>query len=93
MGAAWATLICYASMMVLSYFGNQKYYPVPYKLRPLFGYVSLALLLYFTADYLRPFAGNDLTTIILINTVLTMLFLLTAFLFERRKISYLRSVK
>jgi len=93
MGAAWATLICYASMMAVSYYGNQKYFPVPYKLRPLFGYVFFALLLYFTAEWFRPFAENNLTTILLINTVLTIIFLLTAFLFERRKITYLRSIK
>ena len=92
-GAAWATLICYASMMAVSYYGNQKYFPVPYKLRPLFGYVFFALLLYFTAEWFRPFAENNLTTILLINTVLTIIFLLTAFLFERRKITYLRSIK
>ncbi len=29
-GAAWATFICYAFMMVVSYGQGQKYYPVPY---------------------------------------------------------------
>jgi O-antigen/teichoic acid export membrane protein len=31
MGAAWTTLICYAVMMIISYFLGQKHYPVPYK--------------------------------------------------------------
>lgn len=31
MVSAWATLAAYASMMVLSYFLGQKYYPIPYK--------------------------------------------------------------
>src|ERR1019366_6553727 len=32
MGAAWATLVCYAAMMVASYFIGQKYYPIDYHL-------------------------------------------------------------
>ena len=46
MGAAWATLICYASMALLSYLLGQKHFPVPYDLRRLLGYPLLALLLY-----------------------------------------------
>lgn len=47
MGSAWATLICYALMMVLSYFIGQKYFPVPYKVTRIMGYTTLALGLYF----------------------------------------------
>src|ERR1035437_3707596 len=31
-GSAWATLICYASMMIVSYFWGNKHYPVNYDL-------------------------------------------------------------
>ncbi len=47
MGAAWTTLICYASMMALSYATGQKNYPVPYDLPRIFTYILLALLIYF----------------------------------------------
>ena len=47
MGAAWATLICYTSMMVISYFIGQKFYPVAYNLKMIFIYMSIALGLYF----------------------------------------------
>ena len=43
MGAAWATLICYASMMLVSYFAGQKHYPVPYNIASFFYYIILAL--------------------------------------------------
>ncbi len=33
MGAAWATLICYGLMMILSYITGQKRYPIPYDLK------------------------------------------------------------
>ena len=92
MGAAWATLICYASMMVVSYLGNQKYFPVPYQLRPIVRYVALALLLYFISQWIRLYISADEWPILLINTGLLLIFLLTAFLFERKKITYLRSL-
>jgi len=46
MGAAWATLICYASMAFWSYLLGQKHFPVPYDLKRLLGYPMLAVALY-----------------------------------------------
>ncbi|MGA2823082.1 MAG: polysaccharide biosynthesis C-terminal domain-containing protein, partial [Bacteroidales bacterium] len=46
LGSAWATFICYASMMILSYLIGQKYFPVPYNLLKFFGYLGLSVLLY-----------------------------------------------
>jgi Na+-driven multidrug efflux pump len=46
-GSAWATFICYGSMMIISYLVGQKYFPVPYNLLKFFGYLGLSLLLYF----------------------------------------------
>lgn len=47
MGAAWATLICYASMMVISYLVGQKYYPIAYDLRRALKYSIITLAIYF----------------------------------------------
>ena len=47
MGCAWATLICYASMMTLSYFWGNKHYPVNYDLKRILGYLGLSVTLYF----------------------------------------------
>jgi O-antigen/teichoic acid export membrane protein len=49
MGSAWATLICYAAMMVVSYFWGNKHYPVNYDLKRILGYLGLSLTLYFTS--------------------------------------------
>jgi O-antigen/teichoic acid export membrane protein len=45
-GSAWATFICYLSMMVISYLAGQKYFPVNYNLKKFFGYLGLSLILY-----------------------------------------------
>lgn len=51
MGSAWATLICYALMMVMSYYIGQKYFPVPYAVGKALGYTALALGLFFAGHY------------------------------------------
>jgi O-antigen/teichoic acid export membrane protein len=45
-GAAWATLICYLSVMVISYFLGQKHYPINYNLKKFGLYFLAALILY-----------------------------------------------
>ena len=45
-GAAWATLACYAFMMIASYQLGQKYYPVPYAKKKLIAYMVISIVLY-----------------------------------------------
>ena len=45
-GAAWATLACYASMVLASYLLGRRYYPVPYDLRRVLGYLLLGVVLH-----------------------------------------------
>ncbi len=44
---AWTTLAAYGTMMVVSYIMGQKYFPVPYNLKKLFGYLGVMLALFF----------------------------------------------
>ncbi len=53
MGSAWATLICYASMMVVSYFWGNKHYPVDYDLKRILGYLGISLTLYFNSIFIK----------------------------------------
>jgi O-antigen/teichoic acid export membrane protein len=50
MACAWATCICYGSMMVLSYVWGQKAYPVPYAWKKLLAYMAIVLALYFVHE-------------------------------------------
>jgi O-antigen/teichoic acid export membrane protein len=45
LGSAWATFICYGTMMVISYLAGQHFFPVNYNLSRFFGYLLLAVLL------------------------------------------------
>ncbi len=46
MGSAWATLICYGLMALVSYILGQKYYPVPYETLKVCAYIGLVVILY-----------------------------------------------
>jgi O-antigen/teichoic acid export membrane protein len=46
MACAWATLLCYAGMMVISYIWGQRAYPIPYNLKKLTGFFCIMLFFY-----------------------------------------------
>jgi O-antigen/teichoic acid export membrane protein len=90
MGAAWATLACYASMMILSYVLGQKYYPVNYPVRSFFYYIFSALIFYAISEYIKKDYGLNESTMLFVNTAFVLAFAAMAFVFERRKNPYLR---
>jgi len=47
MACAWATFLCYGSMMVISYVWGQKSYPVPYAWKKLISYMVIVAIFYF----------------------------------------------
>ncbi|MDD2344559.1 MAG: polysaccharide biosynthesis C-terminal domain-containing protein [Bacteroidales bacterium] len=83
MGAAWTTLICYAAMMVLSYLLSQKYYFIKYNFKKVFGYLFLALGIYYGSTFIPEI---EKTTNLAINTVLLLIYISILFLIERKSI-------
>lgn len=60
MASAWATCICYGSMMVISYVWGQKVYRVPYAWKKLVAFMVIALLLYFIHHFLTGIWQNTI---------------------------------
>ncbi|HRN35968.1 MAG TPA: polysaccharide biosynthesis C-terminal domain-containing protein [Flavobacteriales bacterium] len=52
LGAAWATLICYASMAAISYVWGQKHYPIPYNVQRVLGYMAAGVFLWWGCEQL-----------------------------------------
>jgi O-antigen/teichoic acid export membrane protein len=46
MACAWATFLCYGTMMVISYIWGQKSYPVPYAWKKLLAYIFIVVMMY-----------------------------------------------
>ena len=52
-GSAYATLFCYFSMCVASYYVSRNHYPIPYNFKFIALYLFSAIGLYYIWDYLR----------------------------------------
>ena len=90
MGAAWATLACYASMMILSYIIGQKYYPIDYHTTRIVSYLALTLGLYFISSYAQDLSFYNTLTLNLsgikiniFNNILLLTFILFAWSKEK----------
>ena len=75
-GSAWATLACYFSMTVASYFLSKKHYSIPYHLKRIFFYLGLVVSMYFTSIY---FDSN------IIDILYIIVFISIAFYLEKPK--------
>ena len=81
-GSAYATLVCYAAMAILSYFLGQKFYRVNYNVKGVLGYLSLGVILYFANVQLQPLLNWKIGYL---STMLMLLFLLATTLFEYKR--------
>lgn len=83
MGAAWATLICYFSMLVASYIIGQKKYYIPYDIGRITLIIMAAIAIYFISDLLSDVFSQALKYVF--NTILLILYLALLFFLERLK--------
>ena len=83
---AWATLAAYGSMMVISYFMGQRYFPVPYNPKKLLAYITVMLLLFFAQKGVMLF--TDMLAIrLLTGTGLLFCFLMLVAKAEKNELS------
>jgi len=78
-GSAIATLACYFTMVIFSYFIGQKYYKIDYQIKKILGYGFLTTIIYFIYNFLQ-------TKMFIINIMLSIslmvIFLLAVIKFE-----------
>jgi len=79
MASAWASLIAYATMMVLSYIWGQKNYPIPYHLKKNLAYIIASMIMVILSFYV--FKRN-----IFIGNALLAIFALITFMAERKQL-------
>jgi len=84
MASAWATCICYATIMVISYLWGQKVYPVPYATKKLLAYMVIVLLVYFVFLGLGSLSPN-LVYRLGLGTVLLLAYVVFILRVERRE--------
>ncbi len=81
--SAWSMLVCFITMVVLSYIFGQKYFPVSYPLKRIGLYFVTALSVFFAAEIL---SITPSVWMYMVHTLLIGLFLLLAFVLERKEI-------
>ena len=82
-GSAFALLVSFLGMMVVSYFLGQKYYPIPYNLKRIGIYFLIAAILYVISLY-----TSSLTTLIKYSahTIFIVIFLTSVYILEKNEL-------
>jgi O-antigen/teichoic acid export membrane protein len=81
--AAWATFICYFSMMVVCYLMGKKYYPITYNIKKFVGYTLFAVSLFAVHQLLLGFQTN-LSILYFIRVVLFLSFFALVYFIENK---------
>ena len=76
-GSAWATLVCYFSMTILSYFLGKKHFPIPYNIKRIGLYLLVMLSIYLII------AITDIN--MWINSLYLIAFIILIFILEKPK--------
>lgn len=88
-GSAWTALACYFFMVAMCYLLGQRFYPVPYQIGRMAGWIAIAILIYFVMEWLRSFYPDQLPVILAVNTALILTYCAAVLFFEK---SLLKSV-
>jgi O-antigen/teichoic acid export membrane protein len=89
-GCAWATLICYATVMVLSYFMSRKQLPVKYDFFRIGIYFALSLILYFMSTQINL---DSKVLMLIINNGLILIFVAVVYFMEKPSFALLKNLK
>jgi O-antigen/teichoic acid export membrane protein len=81
-GAAWATLLCYATMLLAAYYIGKKYYPVPYDHVKILSYLGTAMISYFIYLAIRSYFIFSFWPGILLGIIIFFLYTIGFIYFE-----------
>jgi len=83
LGSAWATLVCYASMVVISYYFGQKHYKINYPVFKVLFYLGFSLLVYLFSNWLN--TQIEFAPKLLVNSILFLLYVSSIVVLEKPK--------
>lgn len=84
MASAWATFLCYGTMMVLSFVWGQKEYYIPYAWKKLVAYMVIVVVLFFIQKGITLLWSNQWFALA-ISTILLYIYCWFIFLVERKE--------
>lgn len=85
--SAWAHLLCYSIMVLLSYLWSRKHYAVPYKAGKIAVYILLALMIYYFNELFLQNIGilRDLSSLLLLTVFVVFLWYMERPVFMKYK--------
>jgi O-antigen/teichoic acid export membrane protein len=86
LGSAWATLICYGSMMIISWYLGRKYYSIPYDILSISVIIAVSIAFYQISLLI---AVENLYLKLAINTLLFFGYILFLFFYKKPMIKTL----
>jgi O-antigen/teichoic acid export membrane protein len=84
-GSAWATFVCYAFMMLMSYFLGQKFYPIPYPLKKILFYLFIISALTIISIYISPMIAS-LWLKVIVSTILMFVFTIFVYIMDKKEL-------
>ena len=78
--AAWAHVVCYGCMVLISWRLGQKFYPIPYQVKRIIGYIVIAVILFGVAELSNM---EKIISEFVKNTILLTVFIIIVMLRER----------
>lgn len=85
--SAWATFLCYLTMMILCYVYGQKEYRIPYAWKKLVAYIVIVILLFFIHEGIIHFFKNEIVNF---GVATLLLFVYTWFIFNVERKEFAR---
>lgn len=92
LGCAIATVVCYGSMMIISYVKGQKHYPIPYDIKSGMIYILIAVVLYSIHNTIRIMELN-VFFLHTIASLFVMIFIGIVIKRERKELSAIPIIK
>ncbi len=85
LGAAWATFLCYLTMLVTSYFQGQKYYPLVYPVKKILAYLLVTSFLLLVLWVMREKMNLEKMYSITINIIVFGTFTIIVYTLEIKR--------
>lgn len=87
MASAWATFVCYISIMIISYALSKKYYPIKYDLKSIFLYSGISIVIFFSFYNIK---FSSRFTEFIVATLMMLLFIAIVYFKEKK---YFKALK
>ena len=91
LGSAISLTVCFATMAAGSYFSGRKYYPVPYDMKRIAGYVVGAMTIYLTSLMVNSLLPDNLWINLGMNTILLLIGLILLWILDKANLKKLFS--